>query len=170
MKIKNIKKLLTSMLLFPIIPVLYATPDNVEDEVKFGNTVVIIDNEIVSKVTGFNKNTAVKEENITGAEDVIPGTNVLHDIFTAISVGETATVEGICIESANYGPDDGQSELKDAVDTGKIITMKQTRNTGYGYIMTGFFTSYDEGADASGVYKFKGTFRINTKQEVTPGS
>lgn len=170
MKIKKIKKLLMSMVLFPIVPILFASPDNVEDEIKFGGTVVIIDNEIVAKITAFNKNTAVKEENITGSEDIIAGTNVLHDVFTPVSIGETATVEGVAIESSNYGPDDGQSELKDAVDNGIIITMRQTRNTGYGYLMTGFFTSYDEGADTSGVYKFKATFRVNTKQEIVPGS
>jgi hypothetical protein len=144
--------------------------DNVENEVKFGGTVVTVDSEVVSKVTAFNRNVSVKEENITGSEDIIAGTNVLHEKFTAISVSETATIEGISIESATSGPDDGQSELKDAVDSGKIISVISTRNTGYGWNLSGFFTSFEEGADTSGVYKFKGTFRINSKVEVTPGS
>lgn len=144
--------------------------DNVENEVKFGGTVVTVDSEVVSKVTAFNRNVSVKEENITGSEDVIAGTDVLHEKFTAISVSETATIEGISIESATSGPDDGQSELKDAVDSGKIVNIISTRNTGYGWNLEGFFTSFEEGADTSGVYKFKGTFRINSKVEVTPGS
>jgi hypothetical protein len=144
--------------------------DNVENEVKFGGTVVTVDSEVVSKVTAFNRNVSVKEENITGSEDIIAGTDVLHEKFTAISVSETATIEGISIESAASGPDDGQSELKDAVDSGKIVNVISTRNTGYGWNLSGFFTSFEEGADTSGVYKFKGTFRINSKVEVTPGS
>ena len=172
---KKLKKIFTakffiSMLLGPIVPILFKDPDNWENEVKFGGTYVTIDNEVVAKVTAFNKNTAIKEENITGSEDIIPGTNVLYEKFTAISVGQTATVECIVIESEQYGPDDGQSELKDAAGKGIIVTMKTVKNTGYGWSLRGFFTSFDEGADTSGVYKLKGTFRVNEKTEITPGS
>ena len=172
---KKLKKIFTakffmSMLLGPIVPILFADPDNVENEVKFGGTYVTIENEVVAKVTAFNKNIAVKEENITGSEDIIPGTNVLYEKFTGISVGQTATTEGIIIESTQYGPDDGQSELKDAAEAATIVTMRCVKNTGYGWILEGFFTSFDEGADTSGVYKYKGTFRINAKTEIVPGS
>lgn len=170
MKLKNIKKLIVTMFLFPVMPIFCVTPDNVENEVKFGGTVVKIDSEVVAKITAFNTNISVKEENITGSEDVIPGTNVLHDKFTGVSVGETATTEGICIESESYGRDDGQSELYDAAKTAKIVDMESIKNTGYGWKLTGFFTSYDEGADTSGVFKFKGTFRVNEKEEIVPGS
>ncbi len=140
------------------------------DEVKFASTVVVVDSELVAKVTAFNKNTSISEEDVTAAENVIPGTDVLHSEFVSIMVSETANVEGIVIEKASTGMDDGQSELKNAADTGKTVTMRQTRNTGYGYNLTGFFTSYEESADVSGVYKFKSTFRINTKTEIVPGS
>lgn len=166
----KLKKLFKILFLAPVFPVIGATPDNVEDEVKFGNTVVQVDNEIVSKVTSFNTKTDVSEEEITGSEDVVAGTNVLFSKFTAIKVGKTADVEGISIESADSGPDDGQSELQDAVDQGKIVTLKSTKNTGYGWNLSGFFTSYEEGADTSGVYKWKASFRVNQKTEVTPGS
>ena len=168
-KKKKFIKLLANMLLFPIVPVLFAG-DNVDNEVKFGGTQVKVDNEVVAKVTGFNINTSVKEENITGSEDIVPGTDVLHEKFTAISISETANVEGIAIETAANGLDDGQSELKDAVKSGKVITLNSTKNTGYGWSLSGFFTSYDETGDTSTVYKYKGTFRVNVKTEITPGS
>lgn len=167
---KIIKKTLKTLLLSPVLPILMASPDNVENEVKFAGTVIAVDNEIVSKITAFNRKISVSEEKITGSEDIVVGTDVLHEKFTAIAVDETADIEGITIESAASGPDDGQSELKDAVEQGKIITLKSTRNTGYGYNLSGFFTSYEESADTSGVYTFKGTFRVNSKTEITPGS
>lgn len=167
----KIKRLLRLLLLGPVLPIIGAgTPDNVEDEIKFGNTVVQVDNEIVSKVTSFNTKTDVSEEEITGSEDVVAGTNVLFSKFTAIKVGKTADMEGIAIESSSAGRDDGQSELQDAVDTGKLVTVRCTRNTGYGWLLSGFFTSYEEGADTSGVYKWKASFRVNQKTEITPGS
>lgn len=167
---KIFKKTLKTILLAPLMPILMASGDNVENEVKFANTVVTVDSEVVSKVTSFNKKTSVSEENITGSEDVVPGTDVLHEVFTSIAVNETADVEGIAIESATSGPDDGQSELQDAVDEGKIVTLTSTKSTGYGWRLSGFFTSYEEGADTSGVYKWKATFRINSKTQITPGS
>ena len=144
--------------------------DNVVNEVKFAGTVVFIENEIVSKVNAFNRSVSVSEENITGSEDVVPGTNVLLEQFASIAVSETANVEGITIESASEGLDVGQSELRDAVDQGKIVTMTSTKNNGYGWSLSGFFTAYEETGDKSGVYKYKGTFRINSKTEISPGS
>lgn len=164
------KKTLKTILLSPVLPILMASPDNVEGEVKFAGTVVEVDNEVVSKITSFNRKVSVSEQDITGSEDIVPGTDVLHQVFTSIAVSETADIEGITIESSTSGLDDGQSELKDAVDQGKIITLKSTRNTGYGWALSGFFTSYEEGADTSGVYTYKGSFRINSKTEITPGS
>jgi hypothetical protein len=168
--LNKFKKVLKTILLAPVMPVLMASGDNVENEVKFANTIVTVDSEVVSKVTSFNKKTSVSEENITGSEDVVPGTDVLHEVFTSIAVNETADVEGISIESEENGPDDGQSELQDAVDEGKIVTLTSTKSTGYGWTLSGFFTSYEEGADTSGVYKWKATFRINSKIQITPGS
>jgi len=140
------------------------------NEVKFAGSVVMVDGEIVAKITGFNKNSSISEEDVTAAQNVIPGTDVLHSEFVSIMVSETANVEGIVIEEAVGGMDDGQSELKNAADTGKTVILRQTRNTGYGYTLSGFFTSYEESGDVSGVYKFKSTFRINTKTEIVPGS
>lgn len=140
------------------------------DEVKFARTEIQIQNEVVAKITSFSKATEISEEDVTGSEDYIAGTNVLHNKFVSISVGETADIEGITIESADTGLDDGQSELKDAAETGADVTVRYVKHTGYGYSMSGFFTSYEESGSTSEVYKFKGSFRINSKTEITPGS
>lgn len=143
---------------------------NVAGEVKFAGTVIQVESETVAKVTKFNRSTKTAEENITGAEDVIAGTDVLQEEYTAISVSETASLEGIAIETAAAGMDDGQSELKDAAESGEVVTLRHVRNTGYGYALSGFFTSYEEEGSTSGPYTFKGDFRVNSKVAITPGS
>lgn len=139
-------------------------------EVKFANTRVYVDNEFVSKITSFKRASSISEENVTGAEDYIPGTNVLGEVYASISVGQTAEVEGIAQESAASGPDDGQAEMRDVAESGAECTIRAIKNTGYGYNMTGFFTNYEEMGSTSEVYKWKSTFRINSKEEITPGS
>lgn len=141
-----------------------------ENEVKFAKTEIQVDSEIVAKITKFSRSVEISEEDVTGSEDYIAGTDVLHQQFVSIAVGETAEVEGIAIESATTGLNDGQSELKEAAETGKIVTMRHTRATGYGYNMVGFFTNYEESGSTSETYKFKGSFRINSKTEIIPGS
>jgi hypothetical protein len=171
MKYKNVIKKIFKVLAFgPLLPILMASPDNVDGEVKFAGTMCSIDSEVVAKVTNFNRTVSVSEENVTGSEDYIPGTDVLHERFTAIAVNETASVEGITIEESPAGLDDGQSELKDAAESGKIVTMRNVKNNGYGWNLTGFFNNYTEEADTTKVYRFKATFRVNGKTEITPGS
>lgn len=143
---------------------------NVAGEVKFAGTIITVDSEPVAKVTSWKRNVSIDEEDITGSEDYIAGTDVLHKEFSPLAVGETAEVEGISIETAAAGLDDGQSELKDAATTGKIVTVRHTKKNGYGDICTGFFTSYEEAASTASTYKFKGTFRINSLSAIVPGS
>ena len=140
------------------------------NEVKFAGTIIEVDDEVVAKVTAFSRNISVSEVEVTGAEDVIPGTDVLQQQFVAIAVGETASIEGIAIESQATGADTGQSELKDAAESGTVVELKHTRNTGYGLKLTGFFTSYSETGSTTDVYKFSGAFRVNSKEEITPTS
>jgi len=140
------------------------------NEVKFANTVIQVQSETVAKVTSFKRSVEIDEEDTTGSEDYIVGTDVLHKQFVSIAVGETADVEGIAIESTLTGLDDGQSELRDAAERGETVSMKYTRYTGYGYTFTGFFTKYEESGSTTEVYKYKGTFRINSKVEITPAS
>lgn len=140
------------------------------DEIKFGNTVITVASEVVAKVTSFSQETEIDEEDVTGSEDVVSGSNVLQKQFVSIAVGDSASVEGIAIESASSGRDVGQSELKSAAAAGETVTMTHTRNTGYGDSLSGFFTSYEESADTGGVYKFKAEFRINSKTAISPSS
>ncbi len=144
--------------------------ENTGKEVKFAGTTVLVEGLVLAKVTAFNNDTSISEEDVTAAENIIPGTDVLHGEFTPIAVNETAAIEGITIETSIAGRDIGQSELKDAAEKGKIITIRRVRNTGYGEILNGFFTAYNETGDVSGVYKFKSTFRVNSKTEIVPGS
>jgi len=139
-------------------------------EVKFGNTVVEIDDVVIAKITSWTASSEISEEDVTGSEDVVAGSNVLSQVYTPIAVSKTCEVEGIVIESESVGRDYGQSALKTAADSGKMVTVKETRNTGHGNASTGFFTSYEESASTSEVYKFKGTFRVNETTPITPGS
>jgi hypothetical protein len=140
------------------------------DEVKFAETVVEVESEVVAKITSFNRNVSISEEDVTGAEDVVAGTDILHSQFVSIAKGETADVAGIAIESATTGLDAGQSELRDAAENGEVITMTHTKANGYGRTLTGFFTSYTESGSIGSVYKFSGTFRVNTNVPIEPGS
>ncbi len=138
-------------------------------EVKFAGTVIEVQDEVVAKVTSFGRSLDIAEEDVTGAEDVISGTDVLQQQFVAISVGETASVEGIAIEDAS-GLDSGQSELRDAAESGDVVSLRHVRNTGHGQVLTGFFTSYEETGSTAGVYRFTGNFRVNEKEAIVPGS
>jgi hypothetical protein len=140
------------------------------NEVKFANTIIKVGSEVVAKITGFKRAVEIKEEDVTGSEDYIAGTDVLHEQFVSISVGENAEIEGIAIESSALGLDDGQADLRDAAESGEIVSLEYTRYTGYGYTFSGFFTSYEENGGKAEVYKWKGKFRINSKVEVTPTS
>jgi hypothetical protein len=143
---------------------------NMANEVKFADTVIEIDEVVVAKVTAFNRAVSIDEEDVTGSEDVVAGSDVLQKQFVAIAVGETANVEGIAIESADSGLDAGQSDLRDAAESGETVVLRHTRATGYGHAFTGFFTSYNESGSTSSVYRFTGAFRINSKEEITPAS
>lgn len=138
-------------------------------EVKFAGTVIEIDNEVVAKVTSFERSVSISEEDVTGSEDVIAGSDVLQQQFVAVAVGETATIEGIAVED-EAGPDAGQSALAEAAESGIQVVLKHIRNSGYGKQLTGFFTAYSENGSTSGVYRFSGTFRVNSKTEIVPGS
>jgi hypothetical protein len=146
-------------------------PDRVEgNTVKFAGTTITVDGELVAKITKFGDSTSISEEDVTGSEDYIPGTNVLRNQFTPISVDETVDIEGIAIETNDDGPDIGQSDLKDAAKTGQQVVIRHVKHTGYGSSFTGFFTSYEEEGDKGQTYKFKGSFRANQVSEITPGS
>jgi len=143
---------------------------NMSNEVKFANTVIEVDDEVVAKVISFSRAVSISEEDVTTVGDAIAGTDVLQQHFVSIAVGETANVEGIASESEAAGLDVGQSDLRDAAETGAEVVLRHVRNTGYGHAFTGFFTSYNESGSTTSVYRFTGAFRINSKVEVTPVS
>lgn len=143
---------------------------NVVNEIKFAKTIVKVGGYIVAKVTSWTDTAETSEENITGAEDYIAGTDVLREQYTSISVGQTAEMEGIAIEDPTTGRDDGQSALKEAAKSGEIVELVKTNFNGFGYTYSGFFTNYEESASSSEVYKWTGSFRINSEAEITPGS
>lgn len=138
-------------------------------EVKFAGTIIRAEQEVVAKVTSFARSLTISEEDVTGAEDVIAGSDVLSQDFAAIAVGETATIEGISMEDVE-GADSGQSELKDAAEKGDVIEIEHVRNTGHGKKLTGFFTSYEETGSTTAVYRFRGTFRVKSTEDIVPTS
>ena len=140
------------------------------NEVKFGGTSILIDGVVCAKVTSYTESKSISEEDVTGSEDLVAGADILDTKFVSISRDKTADIEGIVIEGSSDGRDDGQSALKDAADTGAIVVVRHLRATGHGEDNTGFFTKYEESGDTSGVYTFKGSFRINSQETVTPGS
>lgn len=131
------------------------------DEIRFAGTVITVDDEVVAKVTSWTRTFSITEEDVTGAEDVMEGSLILHTKFIPVSVGETVNLAGIAVEG-----DSGQSQLKEAAENGTEVTLKQVRPTGYGVTMTGYFTGYEETGATASVYKFSGTFRVNTRQDV----
>ncbi len=138
-------------------------------EVKFAGSIIEIASEVVAKITSVTRNISVTEEDTTGAENTFAGSDVLEQQFVSIAAGQTLNLEGITMEDAG-GLDDGQSELRDAAEQGENVTVRHTRNTGHGKELTGFFTAYSETGSTTAVYRFTGTFRVNTVTEITPGS
>ena len=132
-----------------------------EEEIRFAGTVIEVDNSVVAKVTSFTRTFNIQEEDVTGAEDVMDGSLILHTKFIPVSVGETVNLAGIAIEG-----DAGQSALREAAENGIEVVLKQTRPTGYGLSMTGYFTGYEESGANASVYKFSGTFRVNEREDI----
>lgn len=140
-------------------------------EIKFAGTIVSVGDEAltakpVGKITAFNRSVTVGEADVTGSEDLAEGGDVVRDTFVSIRVGETATCEGIALAG-----NEGQSELKAAVETGATITLRHTYADGSGQALSGFFTAFNEnGGLSAGIYTWSGTFRINSKTAIAKGA
>jgi len=133
-------------------------------ERRFAGTVIKVNDKVLAKVTSFSRSKDFNEADVTGAEDLTEGGQILQQKFISVSVGETVTLEGIAISE-----DEGQSELADVADRGVEAVLEQTGPDGYGYKMTGYFTSYEEsGSISEGVYTFSATFRVNEKEALEP--
>lgn len=131
-------------------------------EIKFACTEIMINSEIVAKVTSFRRSLSIDEEDITGAEDAMAGCEILHKEFAAVAIDETASIEGIAISA-----DTGQSELADAAEAGETVTLTHTKPDGTGWVMSGYFTSYEETGSTSSIYRFSADFRVNSKEAVS---
>jgi hypothetical protein len=135
-------------------------------EEKFAGTSVKIDDVTIAKVTSLTTpNLTITESEITGAEDVASGGDILQQKYSSIAVGETANVEGIVITD-----DAGQSALKAAARTGATVDIEWTGPSGNGGTLEGFFTSYQENRVTTDVAKFSGGFRVNDNTEISAGS
>lgn len=128
----------------------------------FANTTIEIDNKLVAKITSYSRGVETGEENTSGSENYNIESYALKDLFSSLTVGETLDLEGIAIEVTSIG----QSDLKDAASMGQSVNLIIINDYGTGYIFDGFFTSYEENGSTSEVYKFKGSFRINSKSDV----
>ena len=58
------------------------------EEIRFAGTVIEVDGDVVAKVTSFTRTFDVQEEDVTGAEDVMDGSLILHTKFIPVSVGK----------------------------------------------------------------------------------
>lgn len=135
-------------------------------EEKFAGLVVKADDEVVAKVTNLTSpNLTISEAEITGAEDVVEGGDILQQKFAAIAVNETASVDGIVIIG-----DGGQSELKDAARKGATVEIEWVGPSGNGATLEGFFQSYQETRVTTDVAKFTSTFRVNKNTPIINGS
>jgi len=136
------------------------------NEIQFASSVVKVDGTTVAKVTSINKNSAMSEVDVTGAEDVSGA--LVQEQFIPVSIGQTLDLEGISVSGAAAEYEDGQSALIAAAENGTEVVLQVLKPAGYGFDYTGYFTSLREGASAKDVYKWSGSFRVNSKQAVTP--
>lgn len=126
----------------------------------FAGTVVEIDGQVVAKVTSFELSNEIDELEVTGSEDTV-GTapnKISEAQYIASQIARTANIGGISLIT-----DTGQSDIEDAADTGKSVTIRQYNQGGNGYMITGFFTSFTRTGELGSVYTFDSAFRINSK-------
>jgi len=133
---------------------------------KFAGTVVKVENEVVAKVTSLTTpNLTISTADITGSEDILPGGEILAQKFASIAASEVASIEGIVIIG-----DTGQSELQLAARMGNDVDIEWVGPSGYGALMTGIVTGYQETRGTGDVAKFTASFQVNENTPITPGS
>ena len=133
---------------------------------KFAGAVVKIEDEVVAKVTSFTTpNLTISTADITGSEDILVGGEILAQKFASIAASEVASMEGIVIRG-----NAGQSELQQAARMGNDVDIEWVGPNGYGNIMTGIVTGYQESRGTGDVAKFTASFQVNENTAITPGS
>ncbi len=134
------------------------------NEVKLAGTFIYIEDTPLAKITSFSRSLDTAEEDITGAENSVAGTDRLNQIFSAIAVGETLSLEGIAFADSEGAPDQGQSQLKAKAEAAATVELKHLPIIGVPKSFRGFFTGYEESGPVSGAYRFSGSFRVSSKQ------
>jgi hypothetical protein len=131
-------------------------------ERKFAGTIIKIDGVTIAKITDFSFDRSIGETEVTGAEDVMLGSDILEQKYVATKISSTISFGGI-----TYSSDAGQGDLEDAADQGTSIVIRRTYSDATGYDYTGVITSYKFGGSiGDGIYKFSGSMRVNSKVAV----
>lgn len=129
---------------------------------RFAGTTIKIDSVTVAKITSWGEDNSTAETDVTGAEDVVVGTEILQTKMEPTAISSTVNFAGIEVIG-----DTGQSDVEDAFGEGTQVVITRLYNDGSGYDYTGFLTSYNRtGSIGDAVYKFTSTFRINSKVAV----
>lgn len=129
---------------------------------RFAGTTIKIDSVAVAKITSWGEDNSTAETDVTGAEDVVVGTEILQTKMEPTAISSTVNFAGIEVIG-----DTGQSDVEDAFGEGTQVVITRLYNDGSGYDYTGFLTSYNRtGSIGDAVYKFTSTFRINSKVAV----
>lgn len=142
-------------------------------EYQFASTTVKIGANAIAKVTSLRTNMNMQEIEVTGAEDV--SGVLVSEQFLPVSIGKTVELEGISVAgdgvsgTAQY--EVGQESLIDAANAGTELTLEVRKpiidsGVAKGYDYVGYFTAFQETGAVKDVYKWSGTFRINTATEV----
>lgn len=125
-----------------------------------------------ANITSYELNTEVAEEEVSGLNDTVGSPPILSEKYLAVSVGRTASMSGVSFTgdgTSGTGPSSAaiQAFLANA-ETGAVITAEYRYTDGSGYDLEGFFTSFNfTGDKGEATEKFSGTFRVNSKTEVT---
>lgn len=137
---------------------------------QFANAVIKVDTVVVAKVTSIKVNRSLQEVDVTGAEDVSGA--LVDEQFLPVSVGTTVDLEGIFVsglgETVAQRREPGQADMVTAMEAGTEAVLQVLDANGYGDDFTGYFTGYSDLGAVKDVWKWTGTFRVNSKSAVTP--
>lgn len=136
------------------------------NEIQFASSTIKIDGTTVARVTSVRRSTSMNEVDVTGAENV--SGSLADKQYLPVSIEETLELEGISISGASAEHETGQADLITAAEAGSSVVLQVLKPSGYGHDYTGHFTAFQEGGAVDDVFKFSGTFRVNSKAAVTP--
>lgn len=129
------------------------------------NTVIQVDGVTVAKITAFNENHTLSEQDVTGVEDT-SGALVIEQ-FLPVSIGDTIDFEGIVVsgegETIPQDMEPGQQDVHDKMSVGQQATVGHEMPSGFGKLFTGYFLTFKRGISSpKGVYTFSASMRVNS--------